>query len=420
MTAMTPAEFEARYRADPDPWGYQSSSYERDKYTATLAACGPGPFSSALELGGSIGVFSQQLAPRCRRLTTIDGAPTAVAAARSRLGGSDLVNVIVGTIPDDVPRRRYDLVVASEILYYLGPESLEATLALLARVLGPRRPARRRALAPGGSRASVHRRAGPLGAQSPAMARAARLHDDRRLPARRIGADVSSDYELLVIGGGPAGLAAARAYRQAGGKGPVALVSDERRIPYNRPPLSKDLLRGEISESELALEEERWFVEQRIGLVGARAVALDPTKREVTLSGGRPLSYTSCLLAPGAEPKRLPVPGNDDPRVRVLRSLDDLRDLRSELDDGLAVVVVGSGFIGCEIAASLRLLGHPVVLASDEPAPNERRLGAQAAAEIAGWLDELGVELALGAEVTKIARAGGRLEVRTGDSLAAR
>ena len=137
MTAMTPAEFEARYRADPDPWGYQSSSYERDKYTATLAACGPGPFSSALELGGSIGVFSQQLAPRCRRLTTIDGAPTAVAAARSRLGGSDLVKVIVGTIPDDVPRRRYDLVVASEILYYLGPESLEATLALLARVLGP-------------------------------------------------------------------------------------------------------------------------------------------------------------------------------------------------------------------------------------------------------------------------------------------
>ena len=229
---------------------------------------------------------------------------------------------------------------------------------------------------------------------------------------------MSSDYELLVIGGGPAGLAAARAYRQAGGKGPVALVSEERRIPYNRPPLSKDLLRGEISESELALEEERWFVEQRIGLVGARAVALDPTKREVTLSGGRPLSYTSCLLAPGAEPKRLPVPGNDDPRVRVLRSLDDLRDLRSELEKGLAVVVVGSGFIGCEIAASLRLLGHPVVLVSDEPAPNERRLGAQAAAEITGWLDDLGVELALGAEVTKIAQAGGRLEVYTGDGQA--
>jgi 3-phenylpropionate/trans-cinnamate dioxygenase ferredoxin reductase component len=226
---------------------------------------------------------------------------------------------------------------------------------------------------------------------------------------------MSADYELLVVGGGAAALAAARAYRQAGGRGSVALISDERRIPYNRPPLSKDLLRGEIGEHELALEEERWFVEQRIGLIGARAVAVEPEIYEVTLSGGRKLRYASCLLAPGAEPKRLPVPGNDDPRVRVLRSLDDLRDLRRELDDARAVVVVGSGFIGCELAASLRLLNHPVVLVSDEPAPNQRRLGAEAAAEIARWLGELGVELELGAEVTEIARAGARLAVSTGD-----
>ncbi|MGO9822413.1 MAG: SAM-dependent methyltransferase [Solirubrobacteraceae bacterium] len=151
MTAITVAGFEARYRADPDPWGYQSSPYERDKYAATLAACGRGPFSSALELGGSIGVFSQQLAPRCGLLTTIECAPTAAAAARARLAGCNRVNVIVGTIPDDVPRRRYDLVVASEILYYLRPKSLEATLALLARVLEP-----------GGRLVAVHwRPAGP-------------------------------------------------------------------------------------------------------------------------------------------------------------------------------------------------------------------------------------------------------------------
>ena len=226
---------------------------------------------------------------------------------------------------------------------------------------------------------------------------------------------MSADYELLVIGGGPAGLAAARAYRQAGGQGPVALVSDERRIPYNRPPLSKDLLRGEITEAELALEEEAWFAQQRIGLIGARAVALDAAKHEVTLSGGRTLTYTNCVLATGSEPKRLPVPGSDDPRVRVLRSLDDLRDLRSELDERPAVVVVGSGFIGCEIAASLRMLGHPVVMVSDEPAPNERRLGPQAAAEIAAWLDELGVELVLGAQLTAITRAEDRLQVSTGE-----
>ncbi len=222
---------------------------------------------------------------------------------------------------------------------------------------------------------------------------------------------MSRDYELLVVGGGPAGLAAARSFREAGGDGPVGLITDERRIPYNRPPLSKDLLRGEIDEDELALEDDRWFADKHVGIVGARAVALDVDRREVALSGGAKLRYGSCVLATGAEPSRLPVPGNDDPRVRVLRSLDDLRDLRRELDDEVRVAVVGSGFIGCEIAASLRTIGHPVALVSDEPAPNERRLGAEAGAQIARWLDELGVELQLGAEVAAIERAGSRIEI---------
>jgi hypothetical protein len=82
---MSLADFEARYQVDPDPWRYASSEYERAKYEATLAACGDGPFAEALELGASIGVFTELLAPRCERLTTIDGAPTAVAAARRRL-----------------------------------------------------------------------------------------------------------------------------------------------------------------------------------------------------------------------------------------------------------------------------------------------------------------------------------------------
>ena len=82
MTRMSLADFEARYRADPDPWGYTTSEYERRKYEATLIACGEGPFAEALELGASIGVFSSMLAPRCEQLTTIDAAPTAVAAAR--------------------------------------------------------------------------------------------------------------------------------------------------------------------------------------------------------------------------------------------------------------------------------------------------------------------------------------------------
>jgi len=132
---MSLAEFEARYRADPDPWGYTTSEYERRKYEATLAACGEGPFADALELGASIGVFSSLLAPRCERLTTIDAAPTAVAAACRRLAGAPHVDVILGEIPDAIPVRRFDLVVASEILYYLTASELARTAERLEPVM---------------------------------------------------------------------------------------------------------------------------------------------------------------------------------------------------------------------------------------------------------------------------------------------
>lgn len=125
------AQFEARYRTDPDPWGYRSSDYEQAKYAATLDACGPGPFATALELGGSIGVFSARLAPRCRRLETIDFSPTAARAARAALAPHPHAHVIVGEIPGDLPDGPFDLVVASEILYYLAPAALAQTLEAL-------------------------------------------------------------------------------------------------------------------------------------------------------------------------------------------------------------------------------------------------------------------------------------------------
>jgi 3-phenylpropionate/trans-cinnamate dioxygenase ferredoxin reductase component len=220
-------------------------------------------------------------------------------------------------------------------------------------------------------------------------------------------------HELLIIGGGPAGLAAARAYRSSSGRGPAGIVTDERRVPYNRPPLSKELLRAEIDEDELPLETEQWFSEQDIDLISARAVTLDPDAKQVMLSGGRELAYKRCVLATGGEPTRLPVPGADDPAVRVLRALDDLRELRRRLEPGADVCVIGSGFIGCEVAASLRMLGHDVSLISDEPAPNQRRLGDEASARIRGWLDALGVSLNLGSEVESIERTGDRLTVGT-------
>ncbi len=128
---MTTVDFDALYRAQGDPWGYETSDYERDKYAATLLACGPGPFARALELGASIGVFTALLAPRCARLETIDFAPTAVRLARDRLTEAPNVHIRCATIPDDMPEGPFDLVVASEILYYLDDHAVARTLAAL-------------------------------------------------------------------------------------------------------------------------------------------------------------------------------------------------------------------------------------------------------------------------------------------------
>ncbi len=225
---------------------------------------------------------------------------------------------------------------------------------------------------------------------------------------------MSGPYELLVVGGGPAGLSAVRGYRAAGGVGAVAIVGDEPRMPYRRPPLTKELMRDEITEDELPLEDEEWLARERVALITGRAVALDAEAHQVRLSGGRTLGYGRCVLATGGEPKRLPVPGSDDPAVRVMRNLDDLRELRLRLRGGVPVIVIGSGFIGCEIAASLCRRGHPVTLVSDELRPNARRLGEAAGERIAGWLTEEGVELALGTGVDAVERRGRRLHLTAG------
>jgi SAM-dependent methyltransferase len=179
-------DFEALYRRDPDPWGYTTSVYERDKYAATLDACGDGPFVRALELGGSIGVFTALLAPRCRALTTIDAAPTAVDRARRRLAANPRVSVLQGEIPQAIPRGPCDLVVASEVLYYLAPARLQETLAALKRIL----PA-------GGRLVAVHwRRPGP---ERPLTAAA--VHDSLRRQRwlAPVGSAGTSDYVLDVL-----------------------------------------------------------------------------------------------------------------------------------------------------------------------------------------------------------------------------
>jgi SAM-dependent methyltransferase len=183
---MTPEDFEQRYRDEGDPWSYEESPYEQAKYQATLEACGPGPFHSALELGGSIGVFTELLAPRCEHLTTIDVARTAAEMARRRVADLSGVEVLRGAIPADIPDREYDLVVASEILYYLEEGDFERTLAVL-----------RARLIPGGRLVAVHWR--PPGSERPFTGAEvhARLREDPWLISLR--AEQAPGYLLDVL-----------------------------------------------------------------------------------------------------------------------------------------------------------------------------------------------------------------------------
>lgn len=213
---------------------------------------------------------------------------------------------------------------------------------------------------------------------------------------------MSERFGLLVVGAGPAGFAATNSYRDREPDRPLAIVTDESLLPYRRPPLTKEFLRGETGAQELPLTDESWLRERSVRLISGRAMAIDAGERDVTLSGGRVLHYETCLLATGAEPRRLSVPGADHPRVRVVRTLQDVRLLLERLTEQDRVAVVGSGFIGCEIASSLRSRGHRVTIISDEPAPNMARLGEEAAERIAAWLREDGVGLNLGTGIDRI------------------
>lgn len=218
---------------------------------------------------------------------------------------------------------------------------------------------------------------------------------------------------LVIVGSGPAGLEAARAYREVDGEGEVTLVSADEDPPYNRPPLSKEFLRGEADESDLPIEEEGFYETNAITLrLGTELRELHLDSHLLTLSDGTELEYERCILATGANPASLPVPGAADRGVFYLRSQRDARQLRQAATSAHSVVVVGSGFIGCEAAASLARRGLGVTLVTMEDLPQGNRLGQVAGERLHGWLQEEGVILRLGVEVEQVQR--GRL-VRLSD-----
>jgi 3-phenylpropionate/trans-cinnamate dioxygenase ferredoxin reductase subunit len=205
---------------------------------------------------------------------------------------------------------------------------------------------------------------------------------------------------ITVIGGGLAGANAVAAARDSGFDGRIVLLGSEAHAPYERPGLSKAYLRSEIAGAELEVHDAAFYADNDIDLrTGTTAVAIDRDAREVVTDRDERVGYTRLLIATGAEPRRLDIPGTDLAGVHYLRTIDDADRLRDALTAATSVAVVGGGWIGSEVAASARQLGHPVTIVDPGPAPLHTVLGADVAAVFRDLHTDNGVTLAMGQQV---------------------
>jgi apoptosis-inducing factor 3 len=216
---------------------------------------------------------------------------------------------------------------------------------------------------------------------------------------------------VVIIGGGPAGAACAELLRRLGYEAKVTLIADEEPGPVDRPNLSKDYLAGTAPEEWIPLRDAAFFEEQRIELVlGDAAHGIAPQERKVTLHSGRELSYGALVLATGAEPRRLEIPGADADNVFVLRSLADSRRIADRAKAGARAVVIGASFIGLEVAASLRTRQVEVTVVAPDAVPLGRVLGDKLGAFVRAKHEANGVTFRLGRKPSRISRAGVELD----------
>ncbi|MCP9622726.1 NAD(P)/FAD-dependent oxidoreductase [Nocardia otitidiscaviarum] len=199
---------------------------------------------------------------------------------------------------------------------------------------------------------------------------------------------------VLIVGAGLAGLRTAEELRRAGFAGALTLVGDEDRAPYDRPPLSKQFVRGQTDDT--ALRPAEFYAEQRIDLrLGTAVTGVDTAARQVRLADGSTRGYDQLVIATGLRPRRIPgLP--EATGVHVLRSHADAVRLRAHLADARQAVVVGGGFIGCELAASFRAHGVPVTLVEPQPTPLAAALGTEVGALVARTHRAEGVDVRCG------------------------
>jgi apoptosis-inducing factor 3 len=216
---------------------------------------------------------------------------------------------------------------------------------------------------------------------------------------------------VVIVGGGAAGLSAANTLRQEGYAGPITLVSADDSPPVDRPNLSKDFLAGTAPDEWMPLRPPEYYAQERIDLsLNSHVSAIDSAARRVTLEGGRQLEFGALLLATGADPVRLAIPGAEPSRVCYLRTFSDSRAIVAKAATAKRVLVVGASFIGLEAAASLRKRGIDVHVAGLETPPMQRVLGADIGRFVQALHESHGVTFHLGATV---ARMDGKRQVLT-------
>lgn len=224
--------------------------------------------------------------------------------------------------------------------------------------------------------------------------------------------------KVVIVGAGAAGFAAAHALRAEGYDGAIEMVGADPAEPYDRPNVSKDYLAGTAQPEWLPLRDPDWYRDNRINLrLGRPVESLDLGQRRVMLAGGEGVSFDALLLATGADPVRLPIPGAEGPNVHYLRSLADADRLIAATVGARRAVVLGASFIGLEVAASLRARGLEVHVVAPEAVPMARILGPDLGAHIRRLHESHGVVFHLEDTVTEI--GAGVLALKSGSALAA-
>ncbi|CAG9275150.1 Anthranilate 1,2-dioxygenase system ferredoxin--NAD(+) reductase component [Paraburkholderia unamae] len=212
---------------------------------------------------------------------------------------------------------------------------------------------------------------------------------------------------MVVVGGGQCGARAVQVLREGGWAGAITLIAEEAELPYERPPLSKAVLLGERTPAQGAIHSEAFYREQGVDLrSGCQAKAIDRAAHTVTLANGETLAYRRLLIATGAQPRRMQVPGADLAGVHMLRDAGDALAMAAEFAPGRRIAVIGAGFIGLEVAASAVQRGCEVVVLEAAPRALMRAVPAEVAQCLVAHHRERGVDVRLNVQVERLEGEG--------------